>query len=250
MRTLLIDVETSPALVYVFGFFKVFVQPEHVVEPPRMLCFSWRFLDEKKTQFISEYWNTHEEMVKKLHEILDSADVVVHFNGKSFDEPWARTEMKLAGLTPPSPYKSVDLYQQSKRFYLPSHKLKYVSTRLIDAGGKEETGGFATWVGCMNKDEKAWRLMKKYNIQDVDVMRPVYEEMRPWMTGLPNANLYDPDPTGLDRCRLCQSVNLERRGYAYTIQGKFQQYQCKEAGCGAWSRSTHRLSGVKMVEIR
>jgi len=250
MRILLIDIETAPSLVYVFSFFKTYVSPDQVVEPPRMLCFSWRFLDEKKTQFISEYWNTHEEMVLKLHEILSAADVVVGFNSVSFDEKWCRTEMKLAGLTPPSPYKSVDLYQQSKRFNLPSHKLAYVSSRLIPAGGKGETGGFGTWVGCMNGDEKSWRLMKRYNLRDVDIMIPVFSEMRPWMTSLPNMNLYEPDAFGNDKCRACGGLNLEKRGFAFTTQGRFQRYQCKEAGCGAWSRSTHRLAGVTLVEAR
>ncbi|WP_158274547.1 ribonuclease H-like domain-containing protein [Cellulomonas sp. WB94] len=240
--------ETAPAVVYTFGFFKQYIRPEQVIEPPRMLCFAARFLDKKRTEFYSEFHNGHLAMVNELHRVLDEADVVVHFNGKSFDEPWARTEILQAGLRPPSPYRSVDLYQQSKRFYLPSHKLEYVSTRLIPAGGKESTGGFGLWVRCMAGDPKAWRLMRKYNLQDVDVMMPVYNEMLPWMTSLPNVNLYD-DGTE-DRCRVCGSTSLHRRGFAYTTQGKFQRYQCTEPGCGAWSRSTHRLAGVSLVEVR
>ena len=182
MRVLFMDVETSPALVWTFGFFKQYIRPDQVVEPPRMLCFAARFNDRKRTEFYSEFHNGHAEMVAQLHRVLDEADVVVHFNGKTFDEPWARTEILQAGLRPPSPYRTVDLYQQSKRFYLPSHKLEYVSTRLIPAGGKESTGGFSLWVRCMSGDPKAWRLMRKYNLQDVDMMMPVYVEMLPWMT--------------------------------------------------------------------
>lgn len=250
MRVLFMDVETSPALVWTFGFFKQYIRPDQVVEPPRMLCFAARFNDRKRTEFYSEFHNGHAEMVAQLHRVLDEADVVVHFNGKTFDEPWARTEILQAGLRPPSPYRTVDLYQQSKRFYLPSHKLEYVSTRLIPAGGKESTGGFSLWVRCMAGDPKAWRLMRKYNLQDVDVMMPVYDEMLPWMTSVPNVNLYDGDDDGVLRCRVCKSPNVHRRGFAYTGQSKFQRYQCQEPSCGAWSRSTRRLSAVSLVEVR
>jgi DNA polymerase elongation subunit (family B) len=246
MRVLFIDVETSPAIVYTFGFFKQYIRPDQVIEPPRMLCFAARFTDKKRTEFYSEFHNGHEEMVRQLHRVLDEADVVVHFNGKSFDEPWARTEILQAHLGVPAPYRSVDLYQQSKRFYLPSHKLEYVSTRLIPTDGKQQTGGFALWPACMAGDPKAWRTMRRYNLQDVDVMIPVYNEMLPWMTSLPNAGLYGPDAG--DVCRVCAATALVRRGFAYTAQGKFQRYQCSR--CGAWSRSTHRLAGVTLVEVR
>ena len=100
MRVLFMDVETSPALVWTFGFFKQYIRPDQVVEPPRMLCFAARFNDRKRTEFYSEFHNGHAEMVAQLHRVLDEADVVVHFNGKTFDEPWARTEILQAGLRP------------------------------------------------------------------------------------------------------------------------------------------------------
>jgi len=148
------------------------------------------------------------------------------------------------GFTPPSAYKHVDLMVTAKsQFKLPSNKLQYVSTWL-GLDGKVSHSGFELWVKCMQGDTKAWALMRKYNKQDVVLLEQIHDRLLPWVKGLPNAGLYGDVDTV---CRACASEKLEKRGFAYTDQSKFQQYRCND--CGAWTRSTRREAGVQLTKV-
>jgi hypothetical protein len=83
----------------------------------------------------------------RAHGLLDSADVVLHFNGRRFDVPHLNREFLLAGLTPPSPYKQIDLLsgvvRQGSSF--PSNKL---AVRVEGTGprrARRRHGGFDLW---------------------------------------------------------------------------------------------------------
>jgi hypothetical protein len=163
--------------------------------------------------------------------------VVVHYNGVKFDIPHLNREFLLAGLTPPSPYKQVDLCNVvKKRFRFVSNKLQHVAESL-GLGSKVDTD-FDLWVGCMKDDPKAWKLMEKYNRQDVKLTERLYHWLLPWIDGHPSRRLYD----GVTGCPACASSNLVRRGYAYTNLGKFVRYRCSD--CGSYFRDSRRISGV------
>ena len=82
----------------------------------------------------------------------------------------------------------------------------------------------------MNKDPAAWKVMEKYNKQDVLLLEKVYQRLLPWIgKAHPNRNLYDGKG-----CSVCGSHKLQKRGFAYTVTGTFQRYQCTD--CGSWSK--------------
>lgn len=214
-----------------------------LVKPSYMLCFVAKWYGEQDVLFYSLQPPAGKSyMLEAAWQLLDEADAVVHFNGKSFDIPILYQEFLAEDMPPPSPFKQIDLKQVvSKKFRLPSNKLQYVTDQLLDLGGKEETGGFSTWLGCMNDDPEAWARMEKYNRRDVTVLEDVYDRLMPWIDSHPNRNLYQ-DEQG---CPNCGSADLRKEGHAYTLQGKFQRYQCR--GCGKWSRGTKRIVGVDYV---
>src|SRR5665647_2816061 len=217
MRIVSIDIETAPAHARVWRTGQQFVSLDQIVQPPQMLCYAARFRDRKRTEFYSEWGDGREEMVRQVHRILDEADAVLHYNGKRFDVPWLRTEMQLLGLTPPSPFAQIDLYQQTKQFYLVSHKLQHVSTHLAKVEGKVATGGFGLWTAVENGDPAAQRLMRRYNIRDVDVLWEVYDALiaatreamlivgRPYVI----ENVADARPELRDPLTLCWSMFYE-----------------------------------------
>lgn len=210
-----------------------------LVKPSYMLCWAakWHGSDQVAFRSINDV-----DMLSTVWGLLDQADAVVHYNGKSFDIPILYQEFLMEDMPPPSPVKHIDLKQVvSKKFRLPSNKLQYVSDQLLKLGGKESTGGFDTWVGCMNNDPEAWARMEKYNRRDVTVLEEVYDRLLPWIDSHPNRNLYQTE----QGCPNCGSTDLRREGHAYTLQGAFQRYQCR--GCGKWSRGTKRLAGVDYV---
>lgn len=245
MRILLIDIETSPNLAHVWGLWQQNVGLNQLLESTEMMCFAAKFLGDKKTQFYSTFHDGREGMVQKAWDLIHEADVVMGWNSKSFDEKHLNREFLEAGLRPPSPTKSLDLMHAVKRkFRLPSNKLQYVS-KLMGLAGKVQHSGHELWVKCLAGDEKAWREMRRYNIQDVDLLEDLYLALRPWIDGHPSIALYD--GTEEDACGNCGSTDLKREGYAFTKLGKFQRFVCQS--CGKWGRSGKRVGAVDIREV-
>lgn len=189
--------------------------------------------------FDSVYQSTPTKMLRGVHKLLDEADAVIHYNGTKFDIPTINKEFILNGLPPPSPYKQIDLLKTARRqFKFPSNKLDYIS-KAMGLGQKTKHVGHELWIGCMNGDEGSWKVMEKYNKQDVRLLERVYDRMLPWIKSHPNVALYDTaeDPS----CTNCGSSNLQRRGYSYTQTGIYARHVCKD--CGTWCRSRTQEKG-------
>jgi hypothetical protein len=238
-----IDLETSPNLAHVWGLWNQNVGLPQLLESTEMLCFAAKWFGEKKIAFHSGFHDSKPAMVRAAHELLDEADVVVHFNGRRFDVPHLNREFILAGLTPPSPYKQIDLLQVVKStFRFPSNKLAYVS-KVLGLDGKVQHSGHELWIKCMAGDPKAWNVMRRYNKQDVQLLEELYRLLLPWIKGHPNAALID----GEGLCPKCKSTDVQKRGYAATGVSTYQQYRCN--GCGSWFRGGKRLEGADLREV-
>ena len=248
MKVVYLDIETSPNAAHVWGLFQQNVSLSQLMEVAEMMCFAAKWRGSKKVEFHSGRYAPDGDasaMVKAAHAFLDEADVVVHWNGRRFDVPHLNREFKEAGLAPPSPFKQLDLLDTvRKRFKLPSNKLAYVS-EWLGLEGKVSHEGHGLWVKCLAGDAAAWRRMRTYNKRDVTLLEAIHDDLMPWLVGAPNVALHD----GLegDRCRVCASEDLRREGYAYTKQGKFRQYQCRQ--CNSWSRSGRREASVDIREV-
>lgn len=189
---------------------------------------------------MDEFHDGHDEMLNGIHGLLDEADAILTWNGKSFDQKHLNREFLEAELGPPSPYAHIDLMVEVKRsFRFASNKLDHVSRRL-GLAGKVEHEGHALWVKCLQGDEKAWARMVRYQKQDVNLLVELHEKLLPWLSNYPHQGLYSGE---LDCCQRCGSMDLEKRGYAYTALGRYQQYRCR--ACGGWSRSVKREDGVQ-----
>jgi predicted RNA-binding Zn-ribbon protein involved in translation (DUF1610 family)/DNA polymerase elongation subunit (family B) len=231
MKILLLDIETSPNSAYVWGLWQQNVSLSQIKESSYVMCWAAKWLGEKEVFFDSTHKSKPAKMLKGIHELLDQADAVVHYNGTKFDIPTLNKEFLLHGLPPPAPYRQIDLLRTVRnQFKFPSNKLDYVAQRL-GLGAKHETN-FQLWVDCMNGVPKAWKAMELYNKQDVVLLEKVYHKVLPWVKNHPNRNLYNDHDKGT--CPSCGSHKLQRRGTARTIGGTYQRYQCQ--ACGTWSR--------------
>lgn len=241
LKILFWDIEMAPAVVHSWGLFDQNHGINQVLEQPYMLSFAARWYGSKKKIFYSVHHNTRQEMVEALHALIEEADALVSWNGKGFDTKHANREFLEAGLTPPSPVKEIDLMMTARsQFRFLSNKLDYVA-QLLGIGKKKSTGGHELWVACMNGDEKAWATMKRYNIQDVDLLVEIYDRLLPWIKNHPNVNLYQEG----QGCPSCGSKNLQKRGFAPTGVSVFQRYQCTD--CGKWCKSG---KAVQRSELR
>lgn len=248
-RILTLDIETSPMLVYTFQLDRPFIAINQIVDHTRMLCWAAKWLGEDQVIYRSEFHHGRDKMLSHLHELLSEADIVVHFNGDSFDIPHCRREFKQAGLPVLPPLKTVDLWKASKKqFYFPSYKLDYIA-QALGVGAKVHHSGFQLWRDCIeqspadnpHRQKRAWSVMRKYNKGDVIVTEDLYVEILPYIANHPHIGLYADDPIE-NSCANCGSEDLQNRGFSLTKVGKYQRYQCK--GCGAWGRYKKSIAFV------
>lgn len=238
MKVLILDIETSPNVAYVWRFFKENVSPKQVKENSTILSYAAKWLGEKEV-FYDDCREDLDELglVLGLAALLDEADVVVAHNGMRFDIPKINTACLRNGVTPPSPFKQVDTLQVVKRqFKFESNSLEHVADHLQLQHKKlahKKFPGFELWLGCLRGDAEAWNEMREYNINDILTLEDLYLKIRAWVPGHPNAGVYiESDKTV---CPKCGSHHIQWRGYSYTSVGKFHRFRCND--CGGWGRS-------------
>ena len=228
MRLLLLDIETAPNKVYTWGLFKQNISINQIVEPGYTLCWAAKWYDQRNVMFDSVHDSSPKKMVKGIHKLLDEADVVVHYNGQRFDIPKLNSEFILHGLDPPSQYRQIDLLKTTRsQFGFTSNKLDYV-TQHLEIGAKVKHLGMDLWRDCMADCPKAWKIMRKYNIQDVRLLEDYYNRILPWIKNHPNWGVYlDADrPT----CGNCGSEEIKKNGVERTNRQTYQRYKCQACG--------------------
>lgn len=232
MKILVLDLETRPSMGYVWSLWDQNVSLSQLVEVGEVICFAAKWLDQKKVHFKSVYHHSKDEMIHTAWELMDEADAIIHYNGRAFDIKHLNREFLLAGLTPPSPHKDIDLLTVARgRFKFVSNKLEHVADQL-GLGGKTGHSGFQLWIDCMANDRSAWAKMKEYNINDVILTEKVYRVLLPWIKSHPSVPLHN--GSEWSDCPNCGSADIQRRGYAYTAMSRYQRIVCKT--CGTWSR--------------
>ena len=241
-RILTIDIETRPAIVATFQLRNVFISIEQIIEPGRVICFAAKWRDEDEVMFASEWHMGHDEMVRFAYDLLDEADIVIHYNGKRFDEPHLNREFLELGLTPPAPYKAVDLFTtNSKTFKFDSGKLAFITERL-QLTGKMKHEGFELWMKVMAGEEQARADMEAYNIQDVVTTEELYEVLLPWVKGHPNMGLYVDVAERV--CPNCLSTKVQRRGFSVKQKRSYQRWHCQN--CGKWTTGSRAVNAVDL----
>jgi len=244
LRILFFDIETSPNVGYTWGKWET-----NVVQFKKewyMLCFAYKWLDEKKIHVVSlrqfkRYKKEPEndiEVIKELHKLFNEADVIVAHNGNSFDIKMAQAKFMMHKLPVPKPFKSVDTKLVAKRYG------RFMSNSLDDLGNnlglgrKVKHAGFDMWLGCMAGDKKSWDMMERYNKQDVNLLEQVYLELRGYMANHPRT--YSGKP-----CEVCDSMNITYRGSLRVKKGLLRRFQCKE--CGTWGSEKQPVKLTKNI---
>lgn len=225
------DTEWTPATTYTWSSRPKYLPNDMLVEEARLLCYGAKYLG-KKTQVVDERIG-RKEMLVQLRDWLDTVDLLISYNGQSFDTKKVNSEFMREGIKPPSPYREIDLYRVIRKnatFY--SGKLGFVADAIIGET-KVDTGGFDLWRGVMAGDEKSWSKMRRYQKGDVDLLENLFEVLKPWIK-MPHPVS---DRDGLV-CRNCGGTHLQRRGVARTLQGVYPRYQCQT--CSTWVRGPER----------
>lgn len=247
MKILLLDIETSLAQVYVYGLWDQNVSIANIIEQPRMIAFSAKWLGKGKVVAYSEYHQSRTEMLDAIHALLDEADLVVGWNSQQFDTKWINSEFMVEDMLPPSPYKQLDLMREAKRnARFLSNKLDYIAERLL-GDKKIDYKMDKMWIKVNDPNtseedrRREWNAMLRYAKKDTALLEPMWYDLLPWL------RLPHPVHHGDDKCRACGSNDLEKRGVSRTLNGVYQRFQCRS--CGSWSRGTKREPSTNMRNI-
>ena len=230
-KILLYDLEVSRTIAEGYGSRYDF-RVVKFVRPQLLMCYAYKWLGDKKTHFVSRHdFKTYKEFVQALADLLGEADVTIAHNGISFDDKMANRFFVTEGINPPKPRKSIDTRREAKRWF------RFESNKLDDLGdflgvGRKETIGYADLEDDFMTDspsKKTVQLMKKYNLQDVDLLEQIYLKLRPFMNSHPNlGDVYQINGV----CPKCLSPDLKREGTHARRAGRVQSYSCRN--CGGW----------------
>ena len=241
-RTLIYDIETSPNLGYTWGKWDQnvlgFVREKYI------LCFAYRWYGESKirvvglTDYPAAYAaDPHNDLhvVEQLHSLFEEADILIAHNGDQFDHKEVQRRFLVHGLPATSPYKTIDTKKVARiNFRFNSNSLDDLG-RGLGLGHKTVHTGFQMWRDIVeDQDPKAWKLMRKYNKQDVQLLTDVYELflLNGWVKNHPNLATI----TGMrDACPKCgRSGFIMNRGKVHTQTMTYQQVHC--GYCNSYSR--------------
>ena len=243
-KILVIDIETAPASGYIWKLFDVNVSLSQLIDTSKVICFAAKWVGDNKVIFHSNQEDTHKKMIKKAWDLFNEADAVIGYNSKNFDCKILNKEFILSGFPPPAPYKHIDLLQTMKnKFKFMSNKLDHVSQEL-GIGKKTSHQGFELWQACMNNDTKAWKLMKKYNINDVKLTEELYDKVKGWLKTTFNFNEHSESMV----CPNCGSHNVTKNGTYKSPTRAYQKYVCND--CFAHSKSNIKIPNRKTDTLR
>lgn len=222
-RILGVDIETFPAIVYTWQLFDVTISLDQIVEPGRIACWGAKWFGSREVMYMDER-KGKAKMFDGIHKLLSQADAVVSYNGDHFDIPKLDGAFIEHGLPPTPPVTSIDLFKTVKKLGYQSTKLAFIAPHL-KIGEKVKHEGFGLWRACMDGDKAAWERMRKYNLQDVNLLESLYGVLKPHIRNHPHVG----DQAG---CPACQSTEATSRGYRRTKTMLIQRLACDN--CGSW----------------
>jgi hypothetical protein len=236
-KILFLDIETLPLESYTWGLFDQNVGLDMIKTEWSLLSYAAKFLGSNKIYYADTQHKRSirddSDLLHAIHALLDEADIVVAQNGKQFDIKKINARMIMAGIKPYSPVRVVDTLIVAKTVaQFTSNKLAWLSKYITDSpkSDHKDFPGFELWKECMERNPKAFRELKKYNIQDIISLEKVYKRLLPWIVGHPNLGAYSEEAC----CTNCGSKNVQHRGFTVLQQGKYHRYHCQD--CGKWNR--------------
>ena len=248
-RILFFDIETSPTIGYTWGLWQ-----QNVISTAKeweILSFAWKWANEKTTHCRSRIdfkdQSTDVFLLAELWDLLDSADIVIAHNGNDFDIKKSNARFLVQGLPPPSPYISIDTKLVARRYFKFNSNSLDALGKLLKCGQKLKHTGFDLWLGCMSGNKKSWKLMIKYNKQDVKLLEQVYLKLRPWINNHPNhSNQVPGKPAG---CPKCGSLLLKSCGYRHTKTSSYLQWRCLDCKGYCRSQKAEKIIKPKVVNL-
>ncbi len=236
LKVLVIDIETSPLIAYVWGLKDQNVGLNQITKDSHVIAWAAKWLGSPASQVMyrdqrnAKHIEDDKALLKPLWKLLDEADIVITQNGQRFDGPRLNARFIMHGMNPPSPYKHLDTYQIVKRVaQFTSNKLEYLTQKLCVKYKKlshSKFPGMTLWDQCLKGSLKAWNEMRRYNIHDVLATEELYMKIKAWA---PDAMPKVYEGPG---CKICGHSTLTSWGFYRKSKAVYKRFNCRN--CGAW----------------
>lgn len=182
-KVLVYDIETCrvPALVFWSG--KQYVNGNQLMEEPRIISISWKWLGKNKVHDLC--WDKNQSDEEMLFEFLkeyNNADMVIGQNNDRFDNRWINARGAKFGFEVNTLVKSFDIMKHAKRhFKIPSYSMKYMC-KYFDVSQKLEHEGIKMWdkiqFGTDEEKKEYMAKMIEYNRGDIISTEALYYRLR------------------------------------------------------------------------
>jgi hypothetical protein len=207
-----------------------------------IMSIAYKWLGEKQTHCIAlpdfkgyrQNKTDDYELMKAFHAIMEQADLVIGHNSTAFDDKKVNARFLFHALTPPPPRKNFDTLKVARRYF------KFSSNKLDDLGNVLGIGrklahtGKHLWLSCIRGDLASWKLMKAYNVRDVELLEDVFNKLRPYAENAPNMNILTRETHTCPKPGCGSKIHM-KQGTKLTKAGEWQQWQCQK--CGGWSKT-------------
>lgn len=234
----MLDIETAPILAYIWDLKCEYVPAGQIHTDRYVMAWGAMWLDKPDVSIVYKDQRgkgplQDKELLLKLWPLLDKADIVVTYNGESFDSRRINARFMIHGIKPPSPYRHYDVMKLMKRVAdHTANTLDYISTQVNTKYKKlhhADFPGFALWRQCLAENPKAWAAMKVYNIHDVLSTKEAALNTLAWApASFPEFYPTNDSPT---TCGRCGSM-----GFMVEVKSKlakvnaYRQYRCPNCG--------------------
>lgn len=250
MKIIVWDIETAPISTFSWDLYPGQISHNNLITDWYILCACWKELGKSKVHSVSCFdegkRNDDYNVVKKMREVLEDADLVIHHYGDKFDLPKLNARLVYHRLKPLPKLLTIDTKIESSRVAkFTSNRLDYLSKH-FGFEGKIKTD-FNLWldivVGKKEKADVAMNKMVRYCKEDVRQLEKAYLTLRPYMLSHPN--IADP---GTHNCPKCNSTNVNRHKVRMSRQGIYrQQYQC--GNCGSYFTERTSLKNKALSKV-
>lgn len=183
--------------------------------------YSVKVLDDKK-RFKKDFRDDY-IIAKRLHDLIEEADIVVAHNGDSFDWKHANGLFLKHGLGPVPERKSLDTLKICrKHFRFSGNDLDSLSRRFGGRGKADKPD----WKELTDGLPAAILKAAKYCDHDVLELERVFVEIRPFIRKFPHIGALGE----ITECRACRSKRLRNKGADYDGFRQYKRITCLDCG--------------------
>jgi len=245
VKMLFVDLEVSRDIVEGYGNtweFKVVKTIRH----QELMSYAYKWQGQKKIHYVDRHqFDTYKEFVQSLWDKYDESDIVVAHNANRFDNKMANRFFIKEGLTPPSPYRSIDTLQIARSYFkFQSNSLNNLA-EYLGLGSKEKITYADLEADFMSDSPsmKTRRAMKKYNIQDIVLLEAIYMKLRPYVKNHPNMAIMSQRPNSCTTCGA--TTGIQSRGTTATNSAVVRIFTCTTCGHSMRLRIKDKDDGQK-----